>query len=105
MNKTRELKTTLKLVKDILIEKPETRNSDDLLYLAVCSRIDGISINQPFWKVILNRKNYHYPAFESVRRSRQKLQADSPDLAGDPDIEAQRELYEEVYRELARGAF
>lgn len=103
MNKSKELKTTTDLVKDILEHDIAARNSDDYLYYMVCQRIDGISVHLPFWKVILNRKNYNYPAFESVRRARQKIQAQCPELAGCDEVEGQRIVNEEIFRDYARG--
>jgi hypothetical protein len=103
MGKATELKTTTALVKDILEHEPEARNSDDYLYLKVCQRINGICLNLPFHQIMLNRSKYGFPIYESVRRSRQKLQARFPELAGDADVEAQRELNEAVFREYARS--
>lgn len=103
MNKAKELNTTTELVKDILEHDPAARSSDDYLYYMVCRKIDGNSVNLPFWKVMLNRKEYNFPAFESVRRVRQKMQAKNPELSGDSTVEAYREMNEEVFREYARG--
>lgn len=103
MGKATELKTTTDLVKDILANIPETRNSDDFLYYKVCERINPILINLPFWKVILNRKKYNFPAFESVRRTRQKLQAEYPEFSGNDDVEGHRKVNEEVFREYAKA--
>ena len=103
MNKATELKTTQDIVKDILERDEQARNSDDYLYCMVCRSIDDISVHLPFWKVLLNRKDFHYPAFESVRRSRQKMQQKFPELAGDSDVEAQRMLNEEVFNNFAKG--
>ena len=103
MNKSKELKTTTNIVKHILEHDPAARSNDDYLYYVVCSTINGDSVYQPFWKVILNRKEYNLPAFESVRRSRQKMQEKHPELAGDSTVEAYRVMNEEVFREYARG--
>ena len=103
MNKAEELRNTKKRVREILENDVLARNSDDYLYYMVCKSIDDISIHLPFWKVLLNRKDFKYPAFESVRRSRQKWQHDIPELAGDSDVEAQRMLYEEVFNDFAKG--
>jgi hypothetical protein len=102
MGKATELKNVTALVKDILEHDPDARNSDDYLYLKVCQRINGICLSLPFYQIMLNRNKYGYPIYESVRRSRQKLQARYPELAGDADVEAQRKLNEEVYREYSK---
>ena len=103
MGKSKELKTTTEIVHLILEQNEMARNSDDYLYYKVCERINGIYMNLPFWKVIINRKKYGFPAYESVRRTRQKLQAAYPELAGCDDVEGQRIVNEEVFRDYARG--
>lgn len=103
MSKSTELKNTTNIVKDILTRCPDTRSSDDLLYIKVCERINAICINMPFKDVMLKRKSFELPAFESVRRSRQKIQALHPELAADADVEAQRILNEQTFRKFARG--
>lgn len=107
MSKSKELNTTTELVRGILKECPEARNSDNILYIKVCEKIgrtNGIDINKmsmPYF--LLNLKTYHMPAFETVRRTRQKLQATYPELASDSNVEAQKMLYEEDFRKYARG--
>ncbi len=103
MGKLTELKTTQDLVKHILTTEPRTRNSDDLLYIRVCEIKGGEAVNLPLWRVLLNRKEYGIPPFESVRRSGQKVRAAYPELAGSDEVEAQRKVNEEAFREFARG--
>lgn len=103
MDTATELKNTSDIVKVILQRYPDTRNSDDLLYLKVCEYVNGTHISLPFWKVIQERKDFGYPPFESVRRSRQKLQATYPELASSKVVEVQREENEKIYKEFARG--
>ena len=103
MNKIEELKTTQNKVKVILENDELARNSDDYLYCMLCEMIDENSVNLPFWKVMLNRKEYKFPSFKSVERARRKLQRSHPEFAGVKDVEAQRELNEEEYKEYARG--
>ena len=103
MGKSAELITTSALVKEILKEFPQARNSDDYLYCKVCEKKGNIYLNLPFWKVMLNRKMYGIPGFETVRRARQKIQETCPELAGCDAVEGQRMLNEEVFREFARG--
>ena len=107
MTKSKELYTTTEIVKELLENEPQTRNSDNLLYLRVLQVVGkqrGIDIsNMPVIRFFLHLKNYGFPAFESVRRTRQKLQASYPELAGSDQVEAQRTLNEEVFRDYARG--
>ena len=102
MSKSKELKTTSEIVKTILEQNPQSRNSDDFLYIKVCEKVNDISINLPFKQVMANRKLYGLPPFESVRRCRQKIQATHPELSGDSNVEAQRMLNEETFRDYAR---
>lgn len=102
MSKSMELKQTNAIVRHILGTQPKARNSDDYLYVKVCEYINPGYITLPFGEVILNRKDFHFPAFESVRRTRQKLQADHPELyAADADVEAQRDLNEDTFRQYS----
>lgn len=104
MSKIEELKTATELVKETLERYPETRNSDDQLYLLVCRAINIDILRLPFGLVMRQRKKYNLPAFESVRRTRQKIQAAHPELCACADVEAMREVNEEAFREYARKA-
>lgn len=102
MNKSRELRTTTELVKAVLREYPQARNSDDFLYCKVCELLNNRSVSLPFSTVMLDRKRLGLPAMESVRRSRQKMQALYPELKGNSDVEAGRMLNEGIFKEYAR---
>ena len=91
------------LVKDILENIPETRNSDDLLYVNVVKRVSPMLCQQPFSTVMLRRNEFKIPPFESVRRTRQKLQASYPELCGTDEVEAYRVMNEETVRNYARS--
>ena len=98
-----DLKATSKLVKQILIEDADTRNSDMLLYLKVCQKLNPSALTKPFWAVVSGLKQYNLPPFETVRRSRQKIQSKYPELAGSDEVEAVRSYKEDEFREFARG--
>lgn len=93
---------TTRLVRELLESEPKTRSSDDLLYLKVCERNNASALNKPFWYVFANRNELNVPPFESVRRSRQKLQEHHPELRGTDDAEAQRLVNEQIIRDYAR---
>lgn len=107
MSKSKELQTTTEIVKGILEECPEARNSDNILYIKVCGTIgkkygvDIESMSMPHF--LLHLKDYNMPCFETVRRTRQKLQATYPNLAGNSMVEVHRAVNETVFREYARG--
>lgn len=93
-----DIKNTSDLVKKILSMYPKSRNSDDYLYVKVCESINAIATNLPFYEIMLNRKNYSFPSFETVRRTRQKIQRTYPELSGNDDVEANRLLREYQFR-------
>lgn len=101
-----KLKSIEALVKELLEADAETRNDDDYLYLKVCDCISfekGCSLalfdSRYFLK---NRKNLGFPPFETVRRSRQKMQRAYPELRANKKVAAHRAENEEAFREFAR---
>ena len=105
-----ELKTTTKLVKSILEENKQARNSDSFLYLKVLEHIsekEGFAINYMTVPYFLeNMKDYGFPGFETVRRTRQKIQATFPELGACKQVEAMRTANEAEFWAYAtdRGA-
>lgn len=97
------IRNTAMVVKQILKAVPDTRNSDDLLYIQVCSRMNEKALTMPFCQVLGMRKKLGLPPFESVRRARQKIQATHPELAGRTEVEGRRKFNEEIVKEYARG--
>ena len=107
MSKSAELRSTTELVKEILTDSPKARSSDNYLYYLVCATIgreNGVDVNKMSMPMFLLRtKEYRFPPFESVRRSRQKLQAKYPELSADADVEAQRTINEQIFKAYARS--
>ena len=107
MDKVNELKTTTGLVKAILEKETAARNSDSVLYLKVLTQIceekaiDIVNLTVP--SLLLLGKELGLPCFETVRRTRQKIQADFPELSGDRAVKAYRAANEAAYREFARS--
>ncbi len=103
-----EIKNTAKLVKKALINHPEARNSDNYLYYIICHDLlaeIGLNIDKlSLTNALLNRKVYGLPNFETCRRTRQKIQAECPELAGSEEVEAVRAELETDFREYAKGA-
>ena len=91
------------LVREVLENCPDARNSDDLLYINVCKKISPMVCNQPLQTVFLMRKELGIPCYESVRRARQKLCAAHPELCGSDEVEAQRVINEQIVRDYARS--
>lgn len=96
---------TAKMVKLALTVCPETRNSDSFLYLKI---IEQVAIDKdmdirtiPLPHFLENFQRWGFPPFETVRRTRQKLQAEFPELASNAKVAAFRADREEVFREYA----
>ena len=102
-----ELKTTTKLVKSILEVDKQARNSDSVLYLRVLEHIaaeKGIQLDYLTVRRFLTSMNIlPFPPFESVRRTRQKVQATFPELASAEKIAKMRMENEKEYRAYALG--
>ena len=102
-----DLKTTTKLVKAILENDERTRNSDSFLYLKVIEHIanrkgiDLFGISVPCF--LVGMSNNGFPPFESVRRTRQKIQATYPELGACEKVAKMRNENEAAYLEFARG--
>lgn len=103
----KDLKSTKALVQSILEKNPQTRNSDSYLYLWVIITIAneyGIELSKiTVMNFLLELPTSVFPPFESVRRSRQKVQKECPWLSACEEVNVLREENEEAYREFARS--
>lgn len=100
------LHTTTDIVKSILKENPDARNSDNVLYLQVLKVLGerkGISLeNMSVLSFFLNIKEMGVPSIETVGRCRRKIVETHPELAGNDTVEGFRTANEEEFREYAR---
>lgn len=102
-----ELKTTAALVKHILETNPQARNSDSYLYYQVIKfeanqkSIDLRSLTVQEFLLCINQLGF--TGFETVRRARQKIQAQYPELAANKSVSAARMENEKDFRAFARG--
>ena len=89
------------IVKKVLEEKPYTREDDFVLVYEVFKEflpnIDDLS----FQDVMFNHKEYGLPYFESVRRTRPKLQNKYPELLPPKAVQEARKLEETDYKNYA----
>ena len=105
--KTTEIRNVTKMVEEILTDNRNARNSDDYLYYTVCHkiacdrRIPLEQLNAEFF--LLNRSQLGFPNHETVRRARQKLQHDNPNLCADGKVEAYRAVNEEIFKDYVRS--
>ncbi len=107
MGKRFNLVNVTGLVKSILEQEQRARNSDSFLYLRVLKHIEseqreklcGVTV----FDFLLNLQGKVYPCFESVRRARQKIQREYPELAASEEVQAYRAENEAEVRAYARS--
>lgn len=97
------LATMHDIVKDLLKNDPKTRNSDDLLYIAVCKKLNPEVEHWLFCDAFKYKKELGLPSFESISRCRRKIQETFPELSAKDDVQNQRTLNEEIFKEYARS--
>ena len=99
-------------VRDILELYPATRDNDNILYYYVIKEhcdINGIDIDiMSVTAFLFHMREYGFPPFETVRRARQKIQHDHPELASSKYIQKIRKQEEDAYynyslKEESRG--
>lgn len=95
-----KLYETKALVKQVLEENERTRNSDNELYVEICYRVNPSAMRLPFEDVIANLSRFGLPPFESVRRSRQKIQEAHPHLRSNEEVALFRAENEADYYEF-----
>ena len=96
----KNIKRTSELVKKILLDYPDSRNSDDALYRYVVEAINPDAACMPFCQVLLHRERYGLPPYESVRRARQKIQENYPILRASKEVEKARAENEQEVRDF-----
>lgn len=105
LNTLQELNTVKELVRYVLITDRKARNSDSYLYLkviehqAIQRQTDLRLVSVVSFFAHLNENGF--AKFESVRRARQKLQNEFPELMGSADVQEARQENEAVFREWA----
>ncbi len=96
-----DLQNTKRMVERILATDEKARNSDDYLFIRICTAINSEFPELPFGYAMKHREEYGIPAFETVRRTRQKAQADNPELKASDKVKNYRKENEEAYRTFA----
>ena len=90
-------------VEYILKNYPQTRSDDFLLILYVYGVFYGITKADSFSDIMRNHNTRKLPSFETIRRCRQKVTENNPDLRGDRKTEQARYQKQVEYMELARA--
>lgn len=99
------LKNVTELVKIILTADERARNNDSFLYLRVLEYYAcniGLDLKRTTveW-FFANRDGWGFPPPESVRRARQKVQAQYPELAATERVRKKRMEKEQEFRAYA----
>lgn len=90
-----------KEVRAILLNKPATRDDDMLLYATYCIDHGYISYFDSFWSVMSNAKQLGMPSYESITRTRRRVQEVENYLRG-TNYKGRKDE-EQNYREFYRG--
>ena len=79
-----DLRNLTELVKIILEQQPETRSSDNLLYMEVLHRYTAATgketLKLPVWMFLTHQTEWKIPSIETVGRCRRKAQQENPHL-------------------------
>ena len=94
----RNLKTIEKKVRAVLEKNEDARNDDMVLYLALCNAC----LKDAGAEIMTQHKYLGLPSFESVSRTRRKLHARYPELAGSRPVQKMRATGEKAYRRYAK---
>lgn len=103
MDRLEQLNKVKDVVANVLIDNPETRGDDDLLYIEVCRKYSDIAVRLPFEEIWRCRKQYGLPNYESVGRARRKLQEEFLHLRPSVSCLMAKKAEEKAYRAFARG--
>lgn len=77
-------------VLQILLENPDARNDDDILYADVCKLLNNAFCEHDAYTIFHDRARYALPSYETVSRARRKLQEDNENLRGTKAAEDRR---------------
>ena len=99
----RNLKTIEKKVRAVLEKNEDARNDDMVLYLALCNACLKDAGAMPLAEIMTQHKYLGLPSFESVSRTRRKLQAQHPELAGSRPVQKMRATGEKAYRRMPKN--
>ena len=99
----KNLKTIENKVRTILKKNEDARNDDMVLYLALCNLCLEDAGVMPLAEIMTQHKSLGLPSFESVSRTRRRLQEKHPELAGSRPVQKLRARGEKAYRRYAKS--
>ncbi len=96
------LKTLEGKVRIILEKNKDARDDDMVLYLALCNDYLANAGEIPLAEIMERHKSLGLPGFESVSRTRRRLQARYPELMSSISVQAKRAAGEKDYRRYSK---
>ena len=99
----KNLKTIENKVKTILKKNADARNDDKVLYLVLCNLCLDDAGAMPLAEIMMQHKSLGLPSFESVSRTRRRLQEKHPELLGSLRMQKLRARGEKAYRKYAKS--
>lgn len=96
---------TKMVVRDILINKPKTRNSDHWLYFEYIKAVMKNADKYDFINIFLEPKKNNIANFETISRTRRKIQEEDREsgdmqVQAEKDVEKERQELEKEFRKL-----
>ena len=82
---------------------PRLRDDDFLLIGAVYSQFYNVDYSDSFLDVMKHHDEKHLPSFESIRRTRQKVQEEHPEYESSRARKKERQMAINDYIEFARN--
>lgn len=83
-------------VRELLEQIPETRNSDELLYVTYIETYHYTNLSKD---TFINYKQYNLPSFKTIERIRRDLQDKEKHVEADKETQDNREYAEKEYKE------
>lgn len=97
-----DLKTVEGVVRSILVDYPDARNSDNILYSIYVGKVNPDVLHMPVSDYLLHFKDFGLYRFESLARTRRRIQEDEPELRGVEDVRRWRNENEKQFYEYAK---
>lgn len=97
-----DLKNTENIVRAILQDVPEARNSDNILYEEYINKVNPWVLIRPVREYLLYFSDLGIARFETVARVRRKLQETEPNLRGVEQVQKWRKENEKEFRTYAK---
>lgn len=97
------VKRVYERVKRILEDTPEARDNDGLLIALFDEEINPSVSGMSYGRVMAHRSELGLPTCESIRRSRQRVQEETPSLASSKAVQKMRDKQRAEYEEFVRA--